>query len=72
MIFKLNPFLYNLKTLHANWHCPIHKGTFKTFVRSSMNQKSTYKILKTDDFRLWFPYKSDSRNSTAGKRIGII
>ena len=29
-------------------------------------------ILKTDYFHLWFHYKSDLRNYTAGKHIGII
>ena len=46
---------------------PVHNGTLKAFVCSSMNLISMFTILKTDYFQLWFLEKKDLRISTAGK-----
>ena len=45
--------------------CPIHNGTFKTIVWSSMKKISMSIILENEYFQFWFLYKSDLRISTA-------
>ena len=37
-----------------------------------MKYESMFRILKTDDFQMWFLYKSDLRICFAEKHLGII
>ena len=50
------------------WQCPIHSGTIKSFVASSMNK---IVMLKTDFLKLRFRNKNDLCISSEGKQIEL-